>query len=100
MSLQKFLDEISQVPDEICTPFIIYPQEEASIEIKVEYLFRQLLREKRSNNKNMMVFYAYRIGKLIEEETQSLTTRMICLQKLTLYYRKAVVRCFYIFEGR
>ena len=99
MSFAKFLKEITaHIPSDRYTPLVIYPQEKPTAEEKVNYLFRQMLREKKRNNKNMMTFYAFKLGQLLEEEIDSLTTRSICLRKLTPYYRVAVSRTFYIFE--
>jgi hypothetical protein len=98
MHLKSFLDEIkSFTKPSSYTPLVIYPQENISLEKKVDFLFRQLLREKKRNNKNKMIFYAYHMGKLIEE-AENLTKRSICLKKLTPYYRTVVVRTYYIFE--
>jgi hypothetical protein len=97
MKLQRFLDEILQVEPSTIIPILMYPRENMTAEQKVEYLFRQLLREKKRNNKNMMLIYAFKLGQVIEE-AESLTIRSICLHKLTQYYRTAVIRTYYIFD--
>ena len=65
---------------------------------KVKHLFQQLLRMKRMKNRTMILFYAFHLGKTIEEESSSPAQRTILMRKLTPHYQRVVIKSYYIFE--
>ena len=59
---------------------------------------RALRRAKGLRNRILQLANAYYLGQLLEKGTESLTQRSYYAQKLSLHYRTAVVRTYYIFE--
>ena len=49
-------------------------------------------------NRILLLFYAYRLGELIETIAETLLERALCIRHLSRYYQKVIIRTFYIFE--
>lgn len=98
MDLQKLIDEISipKIPN-IYLPPIIYDQNVLDTPDQVNYLLKQINKSKNKKNHNMVLYYAYTIGKIVEEETRCLQ-RKACLQKLEGHYRKVTKRLACLFD--
>ena len=65
---------------------------------QVDFLYKQLRRAKSLHNRKEMLITAWQLGEVIETKTESLLERTICLNKLTTYYRKVVIKLYYIYE--
>src|SRR5579862_8519807 len=98
MDLQKLIDEITvqKIPDNYL-PTILYDQNVLTTSQKVTYLKKQINKAKNGNDDNLVLYYLYTIGKLVEEETRY-KERRACLHKLTEHYKKVTKRLARLFE--
>ena len=91
------LDLYETTPEIPVIPHLYFHTE--TVEQKTKFLYRQLLRAKRLKNRTLLLFYAFRLGELIEINTDTLLERALCIQHLSRYYQKVIIRTFYIFES-
>ena len=98
MDLQKLIDEITipKIPDNYL-PTILYDQNVLNTTEKVTYLKKQINKAKNRNDNNLVLYYLYTIGRLVEEETRY-EERRACLHKLTEHYKKVTKRLARLFE--
>lgn len=94
--IQITSDLQSTIPDTLEVPPLFYNND--SLEMKMKMLYRQLLRSKRMKNRILMIFYAYRLGEILEVLTETPLQRALCMQVLTAYYQRAAIRTYYIYE--
>ena len=98
MDLQKLIDEISipTIPNAYL-PSILYDQNVVTTLDQINYLLKQINKSKNRGNQNLVLYYAYTIGKIVEEETCYIQRRA-CLQKLRGHYRKTTKRLACLFD--
>src|SRR3989337_3715339 len=65
---------------------------------QVKTLLRQLRRAKSLRNRVEIIVVLWHMGKVIETKTESLTERTQCMNLLSPYYRKVVIRIYYLYE--
>src|SRR5215204_3175848 len=80
---------------DILSPFY---QHNDTVLQQVKSLLRQLRRAKSLRNRVKILIVIWHIGKAIETKTESLTERTQCMNLLSPYYRKVVVRVYYLYE--
>ena len=66
--------------------------------LKIKSLLRQLQRAKFMNNRREILLIVWYIGDLVENSTESSSERSRCLQLLSSYYRRNVIKIYYLFE--
>ncbi|RIA80564.1 hypothetical protein C1645_745154 [Glomus cerebriforme] len=97
-TFQLILEDLNEItPITSILPLIQYEQNLDPVK-KIKILFRQLRRAKSLNNKLDQLYYAYRIGEIVETQTETPIQRTLCISVLTEYYKKVVVRVYYLFE--
>jgi len=79
----------------ILSPF--YQHNDTALQ-QVKTLLRQLRRAKSLRNRVEIIVVLWHMGKVIETKTESLTERTQCMNLLSPYYRKVVVRVYYLYE--
>ena len=82
------LDLYETTPEIPVIPHLYFHTE--TVEQKTKFLYRQLLRAKRLKNRTLLLFYAFRLGELIEINTDTLLERALCIQHLSRYYQKVM----------
>lgn len=65
---------------------------------KIKLLLRQLRRTKSLKDRIGMLLNAWYIGEVIETMTSSPLQRTLCMNLLTPYYQRAIIKTFYLFE--
>ena len=98
MSSQKFLTDLANPIVNTSNPLSMYDRDDLPPTEKVIYYFDLLTKQKRRKNPNGMIYCAYKIGQVIEEEVKLPAQRSLCLNLLTPYYRVVVVRTYCIFD--
>src|SRR6266498_5549028 len=91
------LDLYKTSPETPVIPSLFFHTE--TVEQRTKFLHRQLLRAKRLKNRILLLFYAYRLGELIETIAKTLLKRALCIRHFSRYYQKVIIRTFYIFES-
>lgn len=91
------MDLYETTPTDPVVPPLYFHNETA--EQKTKFLYRQLLRAKRLKNRILLLFYAYRLGELVEMIAEPLMERTLCMRHLSRYYQKVIIRTFYIYES-
>ena len=91
------LDLYETSPETPVVPSLFFHTE--TVEQRTKFLYQQLLRAKRMKNRILLLFYAYRLGELIETIAETLLERALCIRHLSRYYQKVIIRTFYIFES-
>src|SRR3954451_3101648 len=65
---------------------------------KVKVTYKALLRATRLKNRVLALANAFYLGQIMETETSSLAERTQFKNQMTLYYRQASKRTYYLFE--
>ena len=97
MNSQEILDEVLAL--NFSVPYI--PKVDLTgetLQKRVRQLNVKLMQAKSRNNRNDMLYYAYRIGKKIKEGDLMPAERTCCCAKLTKHYRIGSTRAYYIFN--
>jgi hypothetical protein len=99
MDLQKFINELSvtEVPKTYLPP-IEYSSTVSTSPEQIVDLLKQINKAKDRKCEHMVLYYAYVIGKIIEEETHYLT-RKACTHLLTNHYRRVTKRLTCLFDN-
>jgi hypothetical protein len=98
MDLQKLIDELSvaNIPH-VYLPTITYDTNTTTSPGRIKYLITQMEKAQTRRDNNMALYYAYVIGKVIEDETEY-QTRKSCKRLLTGHYIKVIKRIACLFE--
>ena len=90
-------DLIAFEPNTIILP-AIPGGEIQDVQQKFNYLYQQVQRTIRMKNHHYALYYAYYLGKLIEQNTISRRQKQLFKSQMTLYYAQGVERTFLLFE--
>ena len=90
-------DLIALEPNDIILP-IIPGREIQDMQQRFNYLYQQVQRAIRMKNHHYALYYAYYLGKLIEQDIISRRQKQLFKSQMTLYYAQGVERTFLIFE--
>lgn len=94
----KILEDLKlQSPHGSLTPVPIYNPND-TYDQQIKFLLKQLHRAKRMHNRKEILLNAWYIGEIVETLVDSSRERTQCLELLSSYYRKTIVRTYYIFE--
>ena len=89
------LQQTEPLYPDVLSPF--YQHNDTALQ-QVKSLLRQLRRAKSLRNRVEILIVLWHIGRAIETTTESLTERTQCMNLLSPYYRKVVVRVYYLYE--
>ena len=99
MNFQELIQEITApVTEKECFPWIQYKQTNPTTLDKVKHLLQEIEKAKDRGQTNMALYYAYRLGKEIEEEINP-KERRTCRQALTIHYRTVTKRVCCLFDN-
>ena len=90
-------DLIAFEPNTIILP-AIPGGEIQDVQQKFNYLYQQVQRIIRMKNHYYALYYAYHLGKLIEQDTVSRCQKKLFKLQMILYYAQEVERTFLLFE--
>ncbi|CAG8544764.1 6490_t:CDS:1 [Scutellospora calospora] len=85
-------NENNIISDHICAPYDPLQNYQAQVAIT----YQSFLQSKRTGNQRAQLWYAYYLGKILENIPPE--QRTACIKQLIRYYTTATVRTYYIFR--